>query len=58
MKALLTRALRDESGQDLIEYAMLAGFVSLMATGSIHSIGTAVNRWYEDYAVQIDTIPD
>ena len=58
MKRLIARALREESGQDLIEYAMLAGFVSLMATGSISSIGTAVNRWYEEYAVQIDTIPD
>jgi Flp pilus assembly pilin Flp len=58
MKLLIARVLRDEAGQDLIEYAMLAGFVSLMATGSISSIGTAVNNWYEDYAVQIDTIPD
>ena len=57
MKRLIARVLRDESGQDLIEYAMLAGFVSLMATGSITSIGTAINRWYEDYTVQIDTIP-
>ncbi len=57
MKRLISRALRDESGQDLIEYAMLAAFISLIATASITSIGTMINAWYVDYAGQIDKIP-
>jgi Flp pilus assembly pilin Flp len=57
MKRLVSRALREESGQDLIEYAMLAAFISLIATASITSIGTMINAWYEDYAGQIDKIP-
>jgi Flp pilus assembly pilin Flp len=57
MKRLISRALRDESGQDLIEYAMLAAFISLIATASITSIGTMINAWYVDYGGQIQTIP-
>jgi Flp pilus assembly pilin Flp len=57
MKLLFSRALRDESGQDLIEYAMLAAFISLIATASITSIGAAVNSWYDDYGGQIADIP-
>ena len=31
MKKLLRRFVREEEGQDLIEYALLAGFISLVA---------------------------
>ncbi len=33
MKELLTRFMQEESGQDLIEYALLAGFIAV-ATGA------------------------
>jgi Flp pilus assembly pilin Flp len=51
------RVLRDEDGQDLIEYALLAGFISLIAISAITGIGTQVNSWYEGYANTIATIP-
>ena len=57
MRRLLTRVLRDDTGQDLIEYALLAGFISLIATASIIGIGTQVNSWYEGYANTVATIP-
>jgi len=57
MKRLVSRALREESGQDLVEYAMLAAFVSLVATASITSIGSMINAWYVDYGGQIANIP-
>ena len=57
MGRLISRALREDSGQDLIEYAFLAAFISLIATGAITSIGTAVTAWYVEYAATIDTIP-
>jgi Flp pilus assembly pilin Flp len=57
MKPLFSRALREESGQDLIEYAMLAGFISLVAVVSITAIGSRVNLWYEGYGAQIANIP-
>lgn len=57
MRRLLTRAFREECGQDLIEYALLAGFISLVAITAITSIGTVVNSWYVGYDATIGTIP-
>ena len=57
MRRFVVRALRDEDGQDLIEYAMLAAFISLVAIASITGIGTQVNTWYEGYANTVATIP-
>lgn len=57
MRRLMTLALRGESGQDLIEYALLAGFISLVAVAAITSIGGQVNAWYEGYDATIKTIP-
>ena len=57
MRRLVLRAVREEDGQDLIEYAMLAAFISLVAIASITGIGEQVNSWYEGYANTIATIP-
>jgi Flp pilus assembly pilin Flp len=57
MRRLLLRAVRQEEGQDLIEYALLAAFISLIAVTSITGIGTQVNSWYEGYANTVATIP-
>jgi len=57
MRRLLTRVLGEDDGQDLIEYALLAAFVSLIATAAITSIGSQVNSWYVGYGAKIDTIP-
>jgi Flp pilus assembly pilin Flp len=57
MRRLIGRALREDSGQDLIEYSLLAAFISLIAIASITSIGGAVNGWYQSYDVKIKTIP-
>ncbi len=57
MRRLIQRVLRDECGQDLIEYAMLGGFISLIAIVAITSIGTAVDSWYNGYDATIKTIP-
>jgi Flp pilus assembly pilin Flp len=57
MRRLIWRVVRDDSGQDLIEYAMLAAFISLVAIASITGIGARVNEWYEGYANTVATIP-
>jgi Flp pilus assembly pilin Flp len=57
MRRLVVRALREEDAQDLIEYAMLAAFVSLVAVVSITGIGAQVNNWYQGYANTVATIP-
>ncbi len=57
MRQLFRRAIREESGQDLIEYALLAGFISIVAVTAITSIGQQVNNWYTSYDTVIQTIP-
>ena len=57
MRRPLEDWLRAECGQDLIEYAMLAGFISLVAILAITSIGTQVDSWYQGYDATIKTIP-
>jgi Flp pilus assembly pilin Flp len=57
MNRLVGRVLREECGQDLIEYALLTAFISLVATAAITNIGIRVNEWYEGYAADIATIP-
>ena len=40
--AVLRRFRRDESGQDLIEYALLVGLVALVAVTAITNVGTTI----------------
>jgi pilus assembly protein Flp/PilA len=46
MKNLVMRFVREDEGQDLIEYALLAAFISLAAVVAIQSLGSAVNNVY------------
>jgi pilus assembly protein Flp/PilA len=46
MKALLNRFVREESGQDLIEYGLLVGLITTATTGAITAIGTKVESYY------------
>ena len=51
---LVARLVRDEQGQDLIEYALLATFVSLVAILGATALGTALNNWYDTVATNVD----
>ena len=55
MKSLIARFVRDEQGQDLIEYALLGSFVSLAAYTGANLLGTGLNSWYDavNGAVQV-----
>ena len=46
MKNLIARFVREEEGQDIIEYALLAAFISISGYRSCSSIGTNVNTIY------------
>ena len=58
MKKLLKNFVNDESGQDLIEYALLAGFISLVAVVAITNVGTGVNSVYGGLNAQVGAIPN
>jgi pilus assembly protein Flp/PilA len=52
---LLPRLLTDESGQDLIEYALLSAFVSLVGVAGSAALGTALNNWYSSVGGAVNT---
>ncbi len=53
MRLIIWSRMTEESGQDLIEYALLAGFISLVAVAAITSVGTGVNSIYEGIVTQL-----
>jgi Flp pilus assembly pilin Flp len=55
LKNVTMRLVRDEQGQDLIEYALLATFVSLLAIVGAGLLGTALNNWYSKVSDNVNT---
>jgi Flp pilus assembly pilin Flp len=55
LKNLFARLAQDDQGQDLIEYALLATFVSLLAIIGAGLLGTALNNWYDKVASNVNT---
>jgi Flp pilus assembly pilin Flp len=48
MRALLNRFVREEAGQDLIEYGLLLGIITAVTVVVIQSIGTKTKKLYDD----------
>ncbi len=57
MTQLLCRLVHGDEGQDLIEYALLAGFISLVAVVAITNVGSGVNTVYGNVQTQVAAIP-
>jgi pilus assembly protein Flp/PilA len=55
MKNLIARFVREEEGQDLIEYALLAGFISLVVVGGVTLVGTSLTTLYTNVSTEVDT---
>ena len=52
------RALgRNDKGQDLIEYALLAGLIALVAVVAIGDAGTQVNEIWESIVAALNSVP-
>ena len=43
MTHMLRKLVTDESGQDIIEYALLAAFISLASIVAMTALGTAIS---------------
>ena len=50
---LLDKFVTDESGQDLIEYALIAGLISLVAITTITTIGTTVGNIFTSISTKL-----
>jgi pilus assembly protein Flp/PilA len=46
MKAVFARFIRQEEGQDLVEYAFLVGLIALVAAAGVTTLGGTVNTYY------------
>jgi pilus assembly protein Flp/PilA len=46
MSQLVRRLIRDDHGQDLVEYAMLLALIALVVVGGVTTFGTAISNWY------------
>ena len=42
----LHRFIREEQGQDMVEYSLLAAFISIVAIATLRAIGPLVNTIY------------
>ena len=55
MKNLIARFVREEEGQDLIEYALLATLVALVVAVGAETLGVNLNTWYTNMAAKVAT---
>ena len=50
MTKMLVSLVRDQEGQDLVEYAMLVALIALVAAVGVRAFGTAVSGWFTGLA--------
>ena len=48
MKQLVVRFVREDAGQDLIEYVLLGALVSSVVIVGATNLGTQLNTWYQN----------
>lgn len=53
INAVMQSLLRDESGQDLIEYALVAGLIGLGAVVAMTGLGTAIKNAFTSVSSQL-----
>jgi pilus assembly protein Flp/PilA len=53
MLTAATRWLRDDEGQDLIEYALLAALIALAAVVAMQATGTSINGVFNSISGQL-----
>jgi len=53
LKNTVALLLNDESGQDLIEYALVAGLIGLVAVVAMTSVGTSITAAFNKIGTQL-----
>jgi pilus assembly protein Flp/PilA len=53
VKNLIVRFVREEEGQDLIEYAMLATLIALVAGAAATTLGNNLSTWYTNMGTKV-----
>ena len=47
MFAAITRILRNQKGQGMVEYGLILGLVSIVVITALTSIGTSINTYFQ-----------
>jgi Flp pilus assembly pilin Flp len=55
VKNLIVRFVREDAGQDLIEYAMLATLIALVGGATAATLGTNLAAWYTAMGTRVTT---
>ena len=55
MKNLIQRFVREDEGQDLVEYALLITFIALACIIGMQQLGTAINNKYQTISSSLAT---
>lgn len=51
----LIRFLEDESGSNLIEYALVAALISVVIVGSLETTGATLSDWFFAVSGELET---
>ena len=54
MMEIVARFIREEEGQDLVEYALLLALIALAAVATMGTLGTAINNKYGSATTSLD----
>jgi pilus assembly protein Flp/PilA len=52
---LLKNSLKNEQGQDLIEYALVVAFIAFAATAGMHAMATSINAAFTTLGTDLTT---
>ena len=55
LKLILSQLLVDESGQDLIEYALVAALIALGATAAMNSLALSISTAFSTVGSKLTT---
>jgi pilus assembly protein Flp/PilA len=55
LKSILSGLLSDESGQDLIEYALVAALIALGATAAMNSLAGSISTAFSTVGSKLTT---
>ena len=53
MKQMIVRFVRNDEGQDLIEYVLIGTLVSIAVVAGATALGTNLNTWYQNMATWV-----
>ncbi len=54
---ILRKLWNEDEGQDLVEYALLAGLITLVAVGAITTAGTGVGTIWTNISGEVAKVP-